>query len=50
MEGVRNVLKVSELNHGVKERAYQERLRGKFEVWRGGRSRVWRRSGKSSEI
>ena len=36
MEGVRNVLKVSELNHGVKERAYQERLRGKYEVWRGG--------------
>ena len=35
MEGVRNVLKVSELNHSVKERAYQESLRGKYEVWRG---------------
>ena len=37
MEGVRNVLKkVSELNHSIKERAYQESLRGKYEVWRGG--------------
>ena len=36
MEGVRNVLKVSELNNRVKERAYQESLRGKYEVWRGG--------------
>ena len=36
MEGVRNVLKVSELNHSVKERAYQESLRGQYEVWRGG--------------
>ena len=36
MEGVRNVLKVSELNHSVKERTYQESLRGKYEVWRGG--------------
>ena len=35
MEGVRNVLKVSELNNRVKERAYQESLRGKYEVWRG---------------
>ena len=53
MEGVRNVLKVSELNRSVKERAYQEILRGKYEVWRGGevgRSRVWRRRGKRSEI
>ena len=32
MEGVRNVLKVSKLNHGVKERAYQESLLGKYEV------------------
>ena len=31
---MRNVLKVSELNHSVKERAYQESLSGKFEVWR----------------
>ena len=29
MEGVRNVLKVSELNDSVKEKAYQESLRGK---------------------
>ena len=36
MEGVRNVLKVSELNNSVKERAYQESLRGKYDVWRGG--------------
>ena len=32
MEGMRNVLKVSELNNRVKERAYQESLRGKYEV------------------
>ena len=51
MEGVRNVSKVSELNHGVKERVYQERLCGKYECGEVGRSRVWRRSGKkSSEI
>ena len=30
MEGVRNVLKVSELNHSDKERAYQEILLGKI--------------------
>ena len=36
MEGVRNVLKVSELNYSVKEMAYQDSLRGKYEVWRGG--------------
>ena len=36
VEGVRNVLKVSEQNHSVKEMAYQESLRGKYEVWRGG--------------
>ena len=35
-EGVRNVLKVSELNNSMKERAYQERLRGQCEVCRGG--------------
>ena len=35
-EGVRNVLKVGELNNSVKERAYQESLRGKYEVWIGG--------------
>ena len=36
MEGVRNVLKESELNNRVKERAYQESLHGKYEVSRGG--------------
>ena len=36
MDGVRNVFKVSEVNHCVKERAYQESLHGKYEVWRGG--------------
>ena len=36
MEGVGNVLKVTELNHSVKERAYQEGLQGKYGVWRGG--------------
>ena len=36
MEGVRNVLKVSELNNRVKERAYQESVHEKYEVWRGG--------------
>ena len=35
-ECVRNVLKVSELNNSVKKMAYQESLRGKYEVWRGG--------------
>ena len=35
MEGVRNVLKMSELNNSVKERAYQESLHEKYEVWRG---------------
>ena len=35
MEGVRNMSNVSELNNSVKERAYQECLRGKYEVWRG---------------
>ena len=49
IEGVRNVkvsrlkvkvsrlkVKVSRLNNRVKKRAYQESLRGKYEVWRGG--------------
>ena len=36
MEGVRNVLKVSELNNSVKERAYQDSLHEKYQVWRGG--------------
>ena len=32
MEGVRNVLKVSELHKGVKYRVYQESPHGKYEV------------------
>ena len=36
MKGVRNVLKMSELNNSVKERAHQESLRGQYKVWRGG--------------
>ena len=32
MESVRNVLKVSELNHSVKEMAYQESLRVTYEM------------------
>ena len=35
MEGVRNLLKVSELNNRVKEKAYQGSLCGKYKVWRG---------------
>ena len=30
IDGVRNVLKVSELNHCVNERAYEESLHGKY--------------------
>ena len=37
----RNVLKVSELNHSVKERAYQESLRETMKCGEVGRSRVW---------
>ena len=33
---MRNMLKVSEQNKSVKERAYQESLRGKYEELRGG--------------
>ena len=47
MEGVRNVLKVSELDHGIKERAFQVRLHGKYKCGEVGR---WRGSGKSSEM
>ena len=36
LEGVRNVLTVSEMNNRIKERAYQETFGGKYEVWRGG--------------
>ena len=35
VEGVRSVLKVSELNKSLKERTYQESLHGKYEVLRG---------------
>ena len=35
LEGERNVLIVSELNKNVKERPYQESLRGKYEESRG---------------
>ena len=31
-----NVLKVSELNNRVNENSYQESLREKYVVWRGG--------------
>ena len=37
--GVRSVLKVSELNRSVKEQAYQESLRGKYEMLRVGECR-----------
>ena len=36
MEGVRNILKVSELNHSDKEMAYQENLHVKYKVCRDG--------------
>ena len=36
IEGVRSVLKVSELNKRVKEQAYQESLHEKYEMFRGG--------------
>ena len=50
MDSVRNVLKVSELNHSVKEMAYQESLRVKYEMCRVGEVESVERSGKSSEI
>ena len=50
MEIVRNVLRVSELNHSVKEMAYQESLRVKYVMCRGGEVEGVERSGKSSEI
>ena len=37
---MRNLLKETELNNTVKERAYQKKMYGNCEVWRGGRSRV----------
>ena len=51
MEGVKNVLKVSELNHSVKERAYTRRsCVENMKCGEVGRWRVWRTSGKRSEI
>ena len=49
MESERNVFKMSELNKRVKERAYQESLRVKYEVLRGGNVESLE-SVKSSEI
>ena len=49
MEGVRNMLKVSELNHSVKERATRRACLKNMKGGEVGRSRVCRRSGKSSE-
>ena len=33
---MRNVLKMSKLNNSEKETSYQDSLRVKYEVWRGG--------------
>ena len=50
-EGVKNVLKVSELNHSVKKKGHTSRAcMENMKCGEVGRSRVWRRSGKSSEI
>ena len=46
MEGVRNVLMVSELNKSVKERSYQESMRVKYEVWIGGNVKSVEKEGK----
>ena len=48
MVGVRNALKVSELNSSVKDRAYYQSLSKNMNCGVEGTSRVWRRSGKSS--
>ena len=50
MECVRNVLKVSELNHSVKEKKYKESLHGKYEVWRGGEVESVEKKWENSEI
>ena len=49
MEGVRNVLKVSELNNSVKKGHTRDGVEN-MKCGEVGRSRVWRRSGKSSQI
>ena len=50
MEGVRNALKVSELNHNVSKGHTRRACMENKKFGEVGRSRVWRRSGKSSEI
>ena len=50
MEGVRNMLKVSELNNSEKEGHTTKACVENMKCVEVGRSRVWRRSRKSSEI
>ena len=50
MEGMRNVLNVSELNHSLKKGHTRRACMENMMFREVGRSRVWRRSGKSSEI
>ena len=47
MEGVRSVLKVSELNDGEKAWVYQQSLHGKYDRLRG---EMWKRSWESKYI
>ena len=49
MEDLRNVLKVSELNNSVKGHTRRDSVEN-MKCGEVGRSRMWRRSGKSSEI
>ena len=49
MKGVRNVMKVSELNRSLKERAHQERCE-KYEVLRVGMSSVEKKWEKLNDI
>ena len=46
MEGVRNLLKMSELNNILKGKTYQQSLHGKYEVWRGGEVESVEKEGK----
>ena len=50
MEGVGNILKVSELNNVLKKRHTRRACVENMKCGEVGRSRVWIRSGKSSEI
>ena len=50
MEGVRNILKVSELNNVLKKGHTRRACVENMKCGEVGRSRVWIRSGKSSEI